>query len=51
MRNTQVIVTVVEKPQALNPSHLSEVVRKETSAVPENTHVQEKTTYSTKRPP
>ena len=48
MRNTQVIVTVVEKPQALNPSHLSEVVRKETSAVPESTHVREKTTYFTK---
>ena len=44
LRNTQVTVTVVERPQALYPSHLSEVVRKETSAVPENTHVQEKTT-------
>ena len=47
--NIQVIDTVVERPQAFHPSHLSEVVRKGTSAVPESTHVREKTTYFTKK--
>ena len=42
--------TVVQRPQALYPSYLSEVVvRKETSAVPDDTHVWKKPHTSQKK--